>query len=57
MINCTAILWITDVFLIALQGKFIRINFDSSGYISGANIETCILFTTAVLRDVYLHNV
>jgi len=26
-----------------LQGKFIRINFDISGYIAGANIETCIL--------------
>lgn len=25
------------------QGKFIRINFDASGYIAGANIETCIL--------------
>ena len=23
------------------QGKFIRINFDTSGYIAGANIETC----------------
>lgn len=27
------------------QGKFIRINFDVTGYIVGANIETCILFT------------
>lgn len=26
------------------QGKFIRINFDVTGYIVGANIETCILF-------------
>ncbi|OXB81822.1 UNVERIFIED_CONTAM: hypothetical protein H355_015019, partial [Colinus virginianus] len=25
-------------------GKFIRINFDVTGYIVGANIETCILF-------------
>ncbi|MEQ2247512.1 Myosin-10, partial [Ilyodon furcidens] len=24
-------------------GKFIRINFDVTGYIVGANIETCIL--------------
>lgn len=24
------------------QGKFIRINFDVTGYIVGANIETCI---------------
>lgn len=23
------------------QGKFIRINFDASGFIAGANIETC----------------
>lgn len=27
----------------SLQGKFIRINFDVTGYIVGANIETCIL--------------
>ncbi|CAH8469533.1 unnamed protein product [Dicrocoelium dendriticum] len=25
-------------------GKFVRINFDTSGFIAGANIETCILF-------------
>ena len=30
-----------DIFF--LQGKFIRINFDASGFISGANIESCIL--------------
>ncbi|XP_030879205.1 myosin-10-like [Leptonychotes weddellii] len=29
------------------EGKFIRINFDVTGYIVGANIETCILFVTA----------
>lgn len=29
--------------LCLLQGKFIRINFDVTGYIVGANIETCIL--------------
>lgn len=29
--------------LFSLQGKFIRINFDVTGYIVGANIETCIL--------------
>uniref|UniRef100_A0A8D2LQY7 Myosin heavy chain 11 n=1 Tax=Varanus komodoensis TaxID=61221 RepID=A0A8D2LQY7_VARKO len=28
-------------------GKFIRINFDVTGYIVGANIETCILFSKA----------
>lgn len=48
------------------QGKFIRINFDVTGYIVGANIETCILslwvffrlgkgifFETAVLLGLY----
>lgn len=35
----TVILFVT----IFLQGKFIRINFDASGFISGANIESCIL--------------
>lgn len=30
-------------FNFAPQGKFIRINFDVTGYIVGANIETCIL--------------
>lgn len=29
--------------ILFLQGKFIRINFDVTGYIVGANIETCIL--------------
>ena len=33
-----------DMLSVYLQGKFIRINFDASGYISGANIETCILW-------------
>jgi len=32
-----------NVELRCLQGKFIRINFDASGYIAGANIESCIL--------------
>jgi len=27
------------------QGKFIKINFDNTGYIVGANIETCILIS------------
>jgi len=35
-------LFVENVHLL-LQGKFIRINFDISGYIAGANIETCIL--------------
>ncbi len=29
--------------IISLQGKFIRINFDVTGFIVGANVETCIL--------------
>lgn len=29
--------------IVVSQGKFIRINFDVTGYIVGANIETCIL--------------
>lgn len=33
--------------MVSFQGKFIRINFDVTGYIVGANIETCILFVTA----------
>ena len=32
------------------QGKFIRINFDVTGYIVGANIETCILAEVVYLR-------
>jgi len=35
---------IIKVELCHLQGKFIRINFDASGYIAGANIESCILY-------------
>ncbi|MGH0129638.1 UNVERIFIED_CONTAM: hypothetical protein FKN15_048343 [Acipenser sinensis] len=32
-------------------GKFIRINFDVTGYIVGANIETCILTVACVTTD------
>ncbi|MGH0118756.1 UNVERIFIED_CONTAM: hypothetical protein FKN15_062218 [Acipenser sinensis] len=32
-------------------GKFIRINFDVTGYIVGANIETCILPVACVITD------
>lgn len=35
----------------SLQGKFIRINFDVTGYIVGANIETCILFPAPSLQN------
>lgn len=37
-------LYINLILFLFFQGKFIRINFDASGYIAGANIETCILF-------------
>ena len=33
------------------QGKFIRINFDASGYIAGANIETYLLEKARVIRQ------
>lgn len=33
------------------QGKFIRINFDASGYISGANIETYLLEKSRAIRQ------
>ena len=34
-----------------LQGKFIKITFDVSGYISGANIETYLLEKARVIRQ------
>ncbi len=34
-----------------LQGKFIRINFDTSGYIAGANIETYLLEKSRAIRQ------
>lgn len=33
------------------QGKFIRINFDASGYIAGANIETYLLEKSRAIRQ------
>ena len=38
------------LFVIYFQGKFIRINFDVTGYIVGANIETCILFQNGIIQ-------
>lgn len=35
----------------SLQGKFIRINFDASGYIAGANIETYLLEKSRAIRQ------
>lgn len=37
------------------QGKFIRINFDNSGFIAGANIESCILSIIVYWNDLYMH--
>lgn len=34
-----------------LQGKFIRINFDNAGYISGANIESYLLEKSRLIRQ------
>lgn len=34
-----------------IQGKFIRINFDASGYIAGANIETYLLEKSRAIRQ------
>lgn len=39
------------IFLLLLQGKFIRINFDTSGYIAGANIETYLLEKSRAIRQ------
>ena len=46
MIRCTARLTATS-----LQGKFIRINFDASGFIAGANIETYLLEKSRTIRQ------
>lgn len=37
--------------LFFFQGKFIRINFDASGYIAGANIETYLLEKSRSIRQ------
>jgi len=34
-----------------IKGKFIRINFDTSGYIAGANIETYLLEKSRAIRQ------
>ena len=36
---------------LSFQGKFIRINFDASGYIAGANIETYLLEKSRSIRQ------
>ena len=36
---------------VSLQGKFIRINFDQSGFIAGANIETYLLEKSRTIRQ------
>ena len=41
----------TSTVLLPFQGKFIRINFDASGYIAGANIETYLLEKARVIRQ------
>lgn len=41
---------LTDIWCL-LKGKFIRINFDASGYISGANIETYLLEKSRAIRQ------
>lgn len=46
-ISSMSLLSFSFLFVIYFQGKFIRINFDVTGYIVGANIETCILFIIA----------
>jgi len=40
-----------SVATVLLQGKFIRINFDASGYIAGANIETYLLEKSRAIRQ------
>uniref|UniRef100_A0A914S9G4 Myosin motor domain-containing protein n=1 Tax=Parascaris equorum TaxID=6256 RepID=A0A914S9G4_PAREQ len=39
------------LFLLFVSGKFIRVNFDQSGYISGANIEHYLLEKSRTLRQ------
>lgn len=42
---------IDDNYDLSFQGKFIRINFDNSGYIAGANIETYLLEKSRTIRQ------
>ena len=39
------------IYTVSLQGKFIRINFDQSGFIAGANIETYLLEKSRTIRQ------
>jgi myosin protein heavy chain len=43
--------YIHSDFVFFPQGKFIRINFDASGYIAGANIETYLLEKSRAIRQ------
>lgn len=47
--NCTIEFSLRILFW--FQGKFIRINFDASGYIAGANIETYLLEKSRAIRQ------
>ena len=44
-------LYISRCVVVPLQGKFIRINFDQSGFIAGANIETYLLEKSRTIRQ------
>jgi myosin protein heavy chain len=49
--QCIKLVGIVRVSALFLQGKFIRINFDASGYIAGANIETYLLEKSRAIRQ------
>lgn len=40
-----------NIYFFIHQGKFIRINFDASGFIAGANIETYLLEKSRAIRQ------
>ena len=43
--------WSRALTVFCFKGKFIRINFDASGYIAGANIETYLLEKSRAIRQ------